>query len=185
MNQENQRTFRLVGAALAMAMVAAPGFALTSPSSDSDANTRALAQRVQGELSALPYYSVFDNLAFRLDSGKVTLYGEATQPVLKFDAERAVNRIPGVRSVSNQIELLPLSRMDDQIRRGVYYAVYAYGPLQRYDAGSQPAIRIIVKNGRVTLIGMVANEMDRKLVFQRASTVPGVFSVTNQLSIEV
>jgi len=176
------RSLRIAGGALAVAMLAVPGFGLTS--ADNDAGGRALAQRVQAELSSLAYYSVFDHLSFRVDGGKVTLLGEVTQPVVKVDAERAVNRIPGVRGVDNQIELLPLSRTDDQIRRAVYYAVYAFGPLQRYDAGSQPAIRIIVKNGRVTLIGMVANDMDRRLVYQRALAVPGVFSVTNQLLIE-
>ncbi len=176
------RSLRIAGGALAVVMLAAPGFGLTS--SDNDGGGRVLAQRVEAELSSLAYYSVFDHLSFRVDGGKVTLSGEVTQPVVKMDAERAVNRIPGVRSVDNQIELLPLSRTDDQIRRAVYYAVYAFGPLQRYDAGSQPAIRIIVKNGRVTLIGMVANDMDRRLVYQRAIAVPGVFSVTNQLLIE-
>lgn len=147
-------------------------------------SARPLAEQVGRELMSLAYYSVFDDLSFRVDAGKVTLNGQVTQPVLKEDAERAVRRIPGVRSVVDQIEVLPLSRVDDQIRRGVYYAVYGYAPLERYGSGSQPAIRIIVKNGRVTLTGEVANEMDRVLVYQRATSVPGVFSVTNQLLVE-
>lgn len=177
------KTGRSAGIALAVAVLAAPGFGLTS--SDSGGPNRLLEQRIQSELSSLAYYSVFDDLSFRLESGRVTLYGAVTQPVVKDDAERAVSRIPGVRGVDNQIELLPISRSDDQVRRAVYYAVYAYAPLQRYDAGSRPAIRIIVKNGRVTLIGMVVSETDRKLVYERALMVPGVFSVTNQLLIEV
>lgn len=149
-----------------------------------EATARSLAAQVGQELMSLAYYSVFDDLSFRIDSGRVTLSGQVTQPVLKEDAERVVRRIPGVASVVDQIEVLPLSRVDDQIRRGVYYAVYGYGPLERYGLGSQPAIRILVKNGRVTLTGAVASEMDRMLVYERAHSVPGVSSVTNQLLVE-
>jgi len=144
-----------------------------------------LEERIRHELASLPYYSLFDSLSFRVDAGQVTLFGEVTQPVVKEDAERAVKRLPGVRSVSSQIEVLPLSRMDDQIRRSIYYAVYGYGPLERYGLGSEPAIRILVKNGNVTLTGVVANAMDRTMAYQRAHTVPGVFSVTNNLLIEI
>jgi hyperosmotically inducible periplasmic protein len=163
---------------------------LTAPAAmygSSGSNTAAapLEERVRRQLISLPYYSVFDNLLFHVEAGEVTLSGQVTQPVVKEDAERAVRSLPGVRGVNSQIEVLPLSRMDDQIRRNIYYAVYEYGPLQRYGSGAQPAIRIVVKNGNVTLTGAVANAMDRAMVFQRASTVPGVFSVTNNLLIEV
>jgi hyperosmotically inducible periplasmic protein len=144
-----------------------------------------LEERVRHELASLPYYTVFDSLAFRVDAGQVTLIGQVTQPVVKEDAERAVKKLAGVRSVNSQIEVLPLSRMDDQIRRSTYYAVYGYGPLERYGLGSEPAIRIVVKNGHVTLTGVVANAIDRTIAYQRANTVPGVFSVTNNLLIEI
>jgi hypothetical protein len=144
-----------------------------------------LEEHVRHELASLPYYSVFDNLSFRVDGGQVTLSGQVTQPVVKQDAERAVKRLPGVRYVNSQIEVLPLSRMDDQIRRGTYYAVYGYAPLERYGFGTVPAIRIVVKNGHVTLTGAVANAGDRALVYQRVNSVPGVFSVTNNLLIEI
>ena len=169
----------------AAALVMAPGLIFgMSSSSPAENSARALAEQVGRELMSLSYYGVFDSLSFRVDAGKVTLSGQVTQPVVKEDAERAVRRIPGVQGVVDQIEVLPLSRMDDQIRRGVYYAVYGYAPLERYGFGSQPAIRIIVKNGRVTLTGSVANQMDRSLVYERAHSVPGVSSVTNQLLIE-
>jgi osmotically-inducible protein OsmY len=144
-----------------------------------------LEQRVREEVSSLPYYSVFDNLAFQVDGGRVTLTGQVSQAVVKEDAERAVSRLPGVISVSSQIEVLPLSRIDDRIRRDVYYAVYGYGPLQRYGAGLHPAIRIVVKNGHVLLVGTVANAADRAIVLQRANAVPGVFSVSNRLLVEI
>ena len=175
---------------IAAAVMAAPGMLLANSTAGGEIGTEVstrppLAEQVGRELMSVPYYSVFDDLSFRVNGGRVTLSGQVTQPVVKEDAERVVRRIPGVTSVVDQIEVLPLSRFDDQIRRGVYYAVYGYGPLERYGLGSQPAIRIIVKNGRVTLTGEVANQMDRTLVYQRAMGVPGVFSVTNQLMVEV
>ena len=167
------------------------GVALTAPRpmyGSSGANTAAastLEEQVRRQLVSLPYYSVFDNLLFHVEAGQVTLTGQVTRPVVKEDAERAVRSLPGVHGVNSQIEVLPLSRTDDQIRRSIYYAVYEYGPLQRYGSGAQPAIRIVVKNGNVTLTGAVASAIDRTMVFQRAKTVPGVFSVTNNLLIEV
>ena len=144
-----------------------------------------LEQRVREEVASLQYYSVFDNLSFRVDGSRVELSGQVTQAVVKEDAERAVRRLPGVSSVSNEIEVLPTSRGDDRIRRDVYYAVYGYGPLQRYGAGLHPAIRIVVKNGNVSLIGAVSNAADRAIVYQRVMTVPGVFSVSNHLLVEI
>src|SRR5580658_3430704 len=158
---------------IAAAILALPG-SLFGYSSSAGDGVKTVAEQVGHGLISLAYYSVFDDLSFRVDAGKVTLSGQVTQPVLKEDAERAVRRIPGVQSVVDQIEVLPLSRVDDQIRRGVYYAVYGYRPLERYGLGSQPAIRILVKNGRVTLTGAVANQLDRTLVYQRANSVPGV-----------
>jgi hyperosmotically inducible protein len=143
-----------------------------------------LEGKVRHELAMLPYFNVFDNLAFRVDGGTVTLFGEVTRPVLKSDAENAVKKIEGVSRVDNQIEVLPLSPFDNQIRMRTYRAIFGYGPLQRYRMGVIPSIRIIVKNGNVTLMGAVSNEMDRNLAYMRANGVPGVFSVTNQLQVE-
>jgi hyperosmotically inducible periplasmic protein len=143
-----------------------------------------LSQQVRHELVMLPYYSIFDNLAFRVDGSTVTLFGAATRPTLKSDAENVVRRIEGVTQVNNQIEVLPLSPMDDRIRLATYRAIYGYGPLQRYALGALPSIHIIVKNGHVTLEGVVANETDKNLVNIRANGVPGVFSVSNDLRVE-
>lgn len=171
-----------VSAILAAVVLTAPAFVYASNGST---GASVLEERVRRELASLPYYSVFDSISFHVDAGQVTLIGQVTQPVVKEDAERAVKKLAGVRSVNSRIEVLPLSRMDDQIRRSTYYAVYGYGPLERYGLGSEPAIRIVVKNGNVTLTGAVANAIDRTLVYQRANTVPGVFSVTNNLLIEI
>jgi hyperosmotically inducible protein len=143
-----------------------------------------LREKVRHELVMLPFYNVFDNLAFRLDGDTVTLSGQVSRPVLKSDAEAVVRRIPGVREVKNEIEVLPLSGFDDRIRLGVLRAVYGNSVLNRYALGAQPAIRIIVKNGDVTLEGVVASEMDRNVAFLAANGVAGVFSVTNHLRVE-
>jgi len=142
-----------------------------------------LSKEVRHQLVMLPRYSVYDNLAYKLDGDKVTLYGQVTRPTLKSDAEAAVKSIEGVASVVNTIEVLPVSPMDDQLRRAVFRAVYGDSGLSRYGEQAVPSIHIIVKNGNVTLEGVVDNEMDKNLANLRASQVPNVFSVKNNLDV--
>jgi len=146
--------------------------------------TGSLEDKVRHELNMLPYYGVFDNLSFRVDGDKVTLFGQVWQPVLKRDTESAIKQIEGVRQVDDQIEVLPLSKFDDQIRWSAYRAIYGFGPLSRYVLGAHPSIHIIVKNGNITLTGVVANTGDRDMVYLRANGVHGAFSVTNELRVE-
>jgi len=126
---------------------------------------------------------VFDNLLFKVEGDKVTLLGQVVRPTLKSDAENAVKSIEGVASVNNQIEVLPVSPMDDQLRRAVYRAIYGDPVLSRYGMSALPSIHIIVKNGNVTLEGVVDSESDKNLANLRASAVPNVFSVTNNLTV--
>ncbi|HEX8766234.1 MAG TPA: BON domain-containing protein [Candidatus Acidoferrum sp.] len=167
---------------------AAPGSAVAaSPQGRhqrSEENYRAhLEKEVRHQLVMLPWYSVFDNLAFRVDGDKVTLMGQVTRPTLKSDAEGVVKSIEGVASVKNEIEVLPLSPMDDQLRRAVYRAIYGEPSLSRYGFQAVASIHIIVKNGNVTLEGIVDNETDRNLANLRANQVPNVFSVKNNLVV--
>jgi hyperosmotically inducible protein len=143
-----------------------------------------LNREVRHELLMLPYFGIFDNLSYRVDGNVVTLFGQVTRPTLKSDAGNVVKRIEGVARVNNQIEVLPLSPMDDRIRLATYRAIYGYGPLQRYGLGAQPPIHIIVKNGHVKLEGVVANQFDKNAANIRANQVPGVFSVENRLVVE-
>ncbi len=144
-----------------------------------------IAKQVRHELLMLPYYGVFDDIAFRVDGGTVTLLGEVTRPTLKSDSENVVKRIEGVTKVDNKIEVLPPSSMDDQIRRAVYRAIYGDPALStRYGFRALPSIHIIVKSGHVRLEGVVANKGDKDLVNIRANSVPNVFSVDNQLRVE-
>ena len=109
--------------------------------------------------------------------------GQVTRPTLKSDAENVVKKIEGVEHVDNQIEVLPLSPMDDRLRRQLYRAIYGYPALQKYAMGVQQPIRIIVKNGKVTLEGVVDNEADKNIANIRANSVSGVFAVTNNLQV--
>jgi hyperosmotically inducible protein len=147
-------------------------------------STPRLVKEVRHELVMLPYYGVFDNLSYRIDGGKVTLFGQVARPTLKTDAEKAVKSIEGVQAVDNQIEVLPLSGNDDRIRAAVYRAVYSQGPLQRYQLSTVAPIHIIVKNGNVTLEGVVANTGDKNIAGIAANGVAGVFKVVNNLMVE-
>jgi osmotically-inducible protein OsmY len=127
---------------------------------------------------------VFDNINFRVDGYNITLTGQVTLPTLKSDAEKVVRGIEGVENVDNQIEVLPVSPNDDRLRVALYRAIYGFPSLQRYALPVIKPIRIIVKNGHVTLEGVVNSEADRNLVKLRADGVPAVFSVTNNLCVE-
>jgi hyperosmotically inducible protein len=142
-----------------------------------------LIKEVRHQLLLLPYYSVFDNLLFKVEGDKVTLMGQVVRPSLRSDAESAVKGIESVSSVDNQIEVLPVSVMDDQLRRAVFRALYGDTALSRYGMSALPSIHIIVKNGNVTLEGVVDSEGDRSLANLRANGVPNVFSVTNNLTV--
>ena len=144
-----------------------------------------IAREVRHQLVTLPYYGVFDDLAFRIDGSTVTLLGAVTQPVTKTDAERSVKHVDGVTQVVNNIEVLPLSPLDEQIRRAEFRAIYGDPALSdRYGYRALPSIHIIVKNGHVTLEGVVANQFDKNLINTKANVVPNVFSVTNSLLVE-
>jgi hyperosmotically inducible protein len=140
-----------------------------------------LSKEVRHELVMLPYYGVFDNLAYRVDGSKVTLFGQVREPKLKDDAGKAVKSIEGVSAVDNQIEVMPLSPNDDQIRIATYRAIYSKPNLQRYQMGAVPPIHIIVKNGDITLEGVVANQADKDVAGIAAKGVGGAHKVTNNL----
>lgn len=136
------------------------------------------------QLRMLPYYGVFDHLEFKVEGDTVVLMGEVVNPVLKSDAAAAVKRIEGVQKVVNNIEVLPVSNFDDRIRLAEYRAIYRNADLSQYSLRAVPTIHIIVKNGNVTLLGAVANQMDKNIAGLIANGVPGVFSVTNDLRVD-
>ena len=143
-----------------------------------------IQREVRHEILMLPYFGVFDNISYKVEGYNVTLMGQVTRPTLKSDIGNVVKRIEGVEKVDNQIEVLPASPMDDQLRLALYRAIYGFSSLERYAMPVIKPIRIIVKNGNVTLEGVVDNEGDKNLANLRANGVSGVFSVTNHLRVE-
>jgi len=173
---------------------------------------KATIDEIRATLLRLPYYGVFDFLAFSYEKGTVTLSGYAYQPTLKADAERAIKEAPRVDQVINNIEVLPLSPMDDDLRWKIYFAIYTDPFLSRYAPGGgmlwghrhivprgafgsavhfpgvEPVgnypIEIIVKNGHVTLMGVVDSESDKTMAGMKARGAPGSFGVENELTVE-
>lgn len=166
----------LLGLVVLAGSVVVAGAAPASPQSGT-------MRKVRKELVTLPYYGVFDNLEYKVEGDTVTLYGQVLRPSTRHDAERRVARIEGVDRVINNIEVLPVSGFDDSIRARTYRAVFRSGSLYRYAMGANPSLHIVVKNGHVTLEGVVSSQMDSQLAYMAARGVPGVFSVTNNLRV--
>jgi hyperosmotically inducible protein len=142
-----------------------------------------VVKEVRHELLMLPYFGVFDYIAFKVDGYNVTLLGQVVRPVTKSDAEGAIKHIEGVEKVDDQIEVLPPSPLDDGLRVQLYRAIYGFPALERYALGVQKPIRIIVKNGHVSLEGVIDSDGDKNLAGVRANGVPGIFSVANNLQV--
>lgn len=191
--------------AVTFALVLAFAAHLAPAATAQTATDKRRADDIRIALQRLPYYGVFDFLAFTYEKGTVTLMGFAYAPRLKEDAEDAVKRVPGVDTVVNQIEVAPASLNDDRIRRATFYSIYTDDFLSRYapggargayiDAvefgrfpGTQPLgnypIHIIVKGGRISLLGMVGNESDKQIASVRAREVTGTFGIENELVVE-
>jgi hyperosmotically inducible periplasmic protein len=143
-----------------------------------------LEKKVRHELVTLPYYGIWDNLAYKVEGNSVTLYGQVRQPSTRSDAERRVAKIKGIERVVNNIEVLPLSSFDDTVRVRTYRALVRAGGLYRYMMGANPSIHIIVNHGQVSLEGVVSNKGDSQLAYITARGVPGAFSVVNNLQVE-
>ena len=167
--------------------------AFASPTTQDNQAAGALHQKsidriyreVRHELVMLPFYGVFDNLAYKVDpDGTVTLIGQVSRPTLKSDAENVVKRIEGVEKVVNNLEVLPTSPNDDRIRRAAYRAIYGNSVLSQYQMRAVPPIHIIVNGGKITLEGVVARQMDKQIAGMQANGVHGAFSVTNNLQVE-
>jgi|SRR5215470_8477091 len=172
---------------LSIAQIAA-NLALASPQERGEISQKGIdriVREVHHELVMLPFYGVFDNLAYKVDpDGTVTLLGQVSRPTLKSDSENVVKKIEGVEKVVNNIEVLPTSINDDRIRRATYRAIYGNSVLSQYQLRAVPPIHIIVKNGNVALEGVVARQMDKQIAGVQANGVSGVFKVTNNLQVE-
>jgi hyperosmotically inducible protein len=169
---------------LAAALVLTATLAAAGQAKEEVTGRQRVMEKIRKELVTLPFYGVFDNLAYSFDGGTATLYGQVVRPTTRSDAERRVRKIAGVSQVVNQIEVLPLSSFDDSIRQRAYRQIFGTAGLYRYAMGANPSLHIVVNRGHVTLEGVVSNEGDRRLARIAALQVPGVFSVTNNLRLD-
>jgi hyperosmotically inducible protein len=197
---------------LSISSAAPTAFAQTPGPTWSQEDTLRIVNEVQKKLGGLTNYSVFDWITFAIQGKTVILKGYASRPVLKEDAARAVKGIPGIESVVNQIEVLPLSPNDDRIRAAVYNRIFTQPSLSKYNANAGSlaramgpggrsaafmaggitnnppigyhAIHIIVNNGHVTLYGVVLNQGDSSIASLQANSAPGAFSVDNDLIVQ-
>lgn len=175
---------RLIALIAVLVIAASSAFAAPAKTDERVVGYEQVVEKIRKELVTLPWYGVFDNLAYKVEGNTVTLYGQVVRPSTRSDAAARVARIPGVERVVNQIEVLPLSPFDDEIRARTYRSVFNMGGLYRYAMSANPSIHIIVNRGHVTLEGVVANKMDKQLAYMAARTVSGSFSVTNNLRTE-
>ena len=168
-----------------VALITVMAFALMQESASAQINPR-IVREVRHELVTLPYYGVFDWLTYEVQpDGSVTLRGQVVRPSTKSDAGRRVKEIDGVTNVTNDIEVLPLSPSDDRLRVALYRQIYGWNsPLFRYAHQAVPSIHLIVNRGHATLKGVVSNRSDANLAYIRARSVPGLFSVKNELTVE-
>ena len=169
-----------LSAALALAAVASAATANTQPYTD-----ESIAAKAAKEIRTYYQYSIWDNVNLRVHDGNAELTGQVSQPFKKRDMERLVQRVPGVASVTNHLEVLPVSFFDDDLRIRIARAIYRDPSLSRYAIQAVPPIHIIVNNGRVTLEGVVNNDLEKTVAFMRASTAGlSLGKVENNLRVE-
>ena len=175
--------FLMAGALLASAgfVGAADRSSASVPSTNGD-----IAKEVRHEIVMYPYYTLWDDISFRVaDNGTVELMGAVSQPYKKVDIERLVRRLPGVSAVKDDITVLPVSFEDDRLRLRVARAIYSEPTLQRYALQAVPPIHIIVENGHVRLEGVVNNQFEKNLAGLRAAGAGLSFGpVVNNLEVE-
>ena len=183
MDQKENWTMKIgntISTFFAAAVLTVSAFGAQIPSTNPN-----LEKDVRHAINSLAYYGVFDDLNFTIgDNGVVTLSGEVVQYYVHNSAIAAVRSIPGVTRVVDEIEVLPLSPFDNDIRIRAYNAIFGYPALSRYAINSRPPIHIVVKRGNIMLEGVVNNELDRTLVYNRIRSLPGTFSVTNDLRLD-
>lgn len=168
-----------------IAVILAVSFtAVSAQSSSGSRSGQDLNQQIFRKLINLPYYGAFDHISYQVNGNNVTLFGKVADGRNKRDAENAVERIPGIGSVTNRIEILPPSSFDNSIRWRIAREFSTRGgSLYRYLLEPRPSMRIIVEGGHVTLEGFVSNRGDYNLANILANGIPGVFSVTNNLVV--
>ena len=167
-------------AMLALAGVAGATTGHSGPFTDAQ-----IAAKAAHEIRMYSRYTIWDNLSVRVTDGNLELSGQVSQPFKKQDLQRIVQSVPGVTSVTHRVEVLPVSFNDDNLRLRIARAIYRDSALSRYAIQAVPPIHIIVRNGQVTLEGVVNNELEKNVAGMRASTAGLSFGpVQNNLRVE-
>lgn len=179
-----KRVRNLIFTIIAVIAISTSGVFAASPANKNTPQLSNIEKKVRKELISASWDGVFDNLAFQVNGNTVTLYGQVYRPSTRTRAEKFAKDVEGIEQVINKIEVLPLSGFDDRIRVQAVRSVNDTAGLYRYLLGTNPSLRIIVKNGHLTLEGVVSNETDKRLAFFAVNSIPGVFSVTNNLRTE-
>jgi len=176
--------FRKLFMSIAIVAVVGVGAGTAVAQIDMYGGGSSVERKVRSEILSLPYYGVFDAIGYELNAGTVTLSGYVRRPITKSDAENVVADVDGVRSVINNIEVLPVSPTDDRIRMRTLQTLTDRGGSLFYNfLGTNPSIRIIVKNGRIMLEGYVDSKADSNMANILARGVSGTFGVTNNLQV--
>ena len=178
------RIKNLIFTLIAVIAITTSGAFAASPVKNDTPQLSNIEKKVRKELISASWDGVFDTLAFEVNGSTVTLYGQVYRPITRSRAEKFVKGVNGIEQVINKIEVLPLSGFDDRIRGQAVRSVNDTAGLYRYLLGTNPSLRIIVRNGHVTLEGMVSDETDKRLAFFAVNSIPGVFTVTNNLRTE-
>lgn len=168
---------RVVLAAMFLAALAAP------PVVRAQMNDLDLAERVADAIQRYPQFGIFDDVNIAVTDRAVRLTGRVTAPLKRDQIGQRVGKIDGVRSLTNDIQVLPVSRFDDELRVRVAQAIYNHPAFWQYASMATPPIHIIVENGHITLTGRVNSQVEKSLAFAVAH-VPGSFDVKNDLKID-
>jgi len=138
---------------------------------------------ISSQVLRYAHYTIFDDVNASINNGVVTLTGRVTMPFKKDDIEKRVAKVDGVQRVDNKIRVLPVSPFDDSLRSRIAHAIYDNSSFWHYAAMANPPIHIIVENGRVTLTGVVQDNVERMLA-RSLATGFNAFTVTNDLKTE-
>jgi len=164
-------------------LIAALTFGLGTPALAAERENLQIFRDVSNQVLRYTQFTIFDSIHAQVEDGVVTLTGKVTMPYKKTDLARRVASVEGVREVRNQIDVLPVSIFDDELRYRIARSIYGNSAFWNYAAMANPPIHVIVEAGRVTLEGVVNNNVERMLARSLASSF-GAFSVTNNLKTD-
>jgi len=157
--------------------------AIGTPAFAADSDNLQTFRAVQKQVLQYTHFTIFDDVNVQVENGAVKLTGKVTMPYKVADIEKRVRNVSGVTRVENQLEVLPVSQFDDELRLGIAQAIYSNPAFRGMVSMVNPPIHVIVDHGHVTLDGVVMNEVDRAIARSIAGSFPA-FSIRNELKTE-